>query len=163
MADAAIPLGGRLFCIGNPSNVDLESMAQGEIEFEPPTWHASVGRCEGYLAPDIQAARDAQRARGRAPTRGELKLVAEAEAVGAEEGSFLQHSCWTYWGHSGAPLFDERGRVAGLHCAWDDGTGMRHGQKLEHLLAALRQPLPAAKAAKRKGGGGGKGRKRRKG
>ena len=58
---------------------------------------------------------------------------------------------------------DERGRVAGLHCAWDDGTGMRHGQKLEHLLAALSQPLPAAKAAKRKGGGGGKGRKRRKG
>ena len=137
VSDTAAALGDRLFCIGNPSNVDLESLRRGCIDFEPPTWHASVGCCEGYTDPSVQAARDAQRARGRAPTRGELQRVIEAAPVAAEEGLYLQHSCWTYWGHSGAPLFDERGRVVGLHCAWDDGTGMRHGQKLQHLRAAL--------------------------
>ena len=159
VAEEAVALGGRLFCVGNPSNVDLESLSEGGIEFEPPTWHTSVGRCEGYMDPEVQAARDAQKARGRAPTRGELKSVADAAPVSAVAGSYLQHSCWTYWGHSGAPLFNERGEVAGLHCAWDDMTvaicietdefcikndgfcikngdfnanikGMRHGQKL---------------------------------
>lgn len=114
---------------GNPSGVepfeprrtstntgtDLESAEAGATEFEPPTWHASAGRCEGYLG----------QARGAA--RGE----------GA--GPLLQHSCWTYWGHSGAPLFDERGRVAGLHCAWDEATGARHGQALRHVREALRR------------------------
>ena len=36
-------------------------------------------------------------------------MVAEAAPVGPEEGGYLQHSCWTYWGHSGAPLFDATG------------------------------------------------------
>jgi len=92
----------------------------------------------------IQAAKDAQAARGRAPTRGEKQLVEQAQAVAAEhagngagEGQttcYLLHSCWTYWGHSGAPLFDERGHVVALHCAWDDRTGIRHAQPLQHLI-----------------------------
>ena len=144
-------LGARLFCVGNPSNVDLESLADGGegIEFEPPTFHTSVGECLGYIDPATQAAMAAQQARGRAPTRGELKLVAEAAPVGACEGTYLQHSCWTYWGHSGAPLFDEAGRVAGLHCAWDDRTGMRHGQKLQHLQRVLELAAAPSKKAKR--------------
>ena len=72
----------------------------------------------------------------------------------ADDGSFLQHSCWTYWGHSGAPLFDQHGAVAGLHCAWDDRTGMRHGQKLQYLHAAMDSAL-AKKGAKRARMGGG--------
>ena len=40
----------------------------------------------------------------------------------------LLHSCWTYWGHSGAPLFDRDGRIVGLHNSWDaDNDGQRHG------------------------------------
>eukprot|EP01052_Picozoa_sp_SAG31_P026741 SAG31_NODE_2446_length_5678_cov_9.411185_8_plen_213_part_00 len=31
VADQAVELGGRLFCVGNPSNVDLESLGGGEI------------------------------------------------------------------------------------------------------------------------------------
>eukprot|EP01043_Picozoa_sp_COSAG02_P005617 COSAG02_NODE_153_length_33128_cov_10.471253_12_plen_482_part_00 len=138
VAQTAATLGERLFCVGNPSNVDLESLAAtGSIEFEPPTWHASVGMCEGYLDPSVQAAAAAQQARGRAPTRGELKSILDASPVGATEGTYMHHSCWTYWGHSGAPLFDEEGRVTGLHCAWDDRTGARHGQKLQHLLDTI--------------------------
>ena len=39
---------------------------------------------------------------------GEQKRARDT-CVGAEEGGFLRHSCWTYWGHSGAPLFCEDG------------------------------------------------------
>jgi len=111
----------------------------------------------------IQAAKDAQAARGRAPTRGEKQLVEQAQAVAAEhagngagEGQttcYMLHSCWTYWGHSGAPLFDERGHVVALHCAWDDRTGIRHAQPLRHLHSLLRRVAhPAAVAT-----GGGRG------
>lgn len=147
LAKEAVELGGRLFCVGNPSNVNLESLRKGRIEFEPPCWHVSVGRCEGYVDPAIQAAKDMQAARGRAPTRGELKMIREAAPVTAEAGGYLQHSCWTYWGHSGAPLFNVEGYVTGLHCAWDDGNGMRHAQKLQHLHEAVQEAFESAPAA----------------
>ena len=72
---------------------------------------------------------------------GELRAASCTQAS-AGDGSdsattYLQHSCWTYWGHSGAPLFNERGQVVGLHSAWDDRSGIRHGQQLKHLQAAL--------------------------
>merc|ERR1719482_925745 len=72
-------------------------------------------------------------ARGRPPTRGEVKQLSEAVAVSADVGTTLQHTCWTYWGHSGAPLFDEAGGVCGLHASWDRHVGMRHAQKLDRL------------------------------
>ena len=49
----------------------------------------------------------------------------------------VTHSCWTYWGHSGAPMFDESGDVVGLHCAWDDHTGARLCQRLETLVETV--------------------------
>ena len=63
--------------------------------------------------------------------------MAAAAPVVSAEGKSLMHSCWTYWGHSGAPLFDELGRVCGLHSSWDDRSGMRHAQMLARLHAAL--------------------------
>ena len=117
--------------------MDLENLEGGESEFEPPTWHTSVGSCLGYVNPDIQEEMDAQRERGRAPTRGERERLQNAAPIKSESGGYLQHSCWTYWGHSGAPLFNQVGHVVGLHCAWDDRTGMRHGQKLKHLQEVL--------------------------
>jgi hypothetical protein len=69
-------------------------------------------------------------------------------------------------GHSGAPLFDESGRVTGLHCAWDDRTGMRHGQQLPHLRAALgkatQEVAEKKTAAGRKNTGGGVQKRRKK-
>lgn len=151
VAAAPAIIGAKLFCVGNPSNIDLESLSKGGIDFEPPTWHASVGRCEGYLAVDTaqQAAahrderggarggRALARAGAERPVLVGKKSKAEDDPVLAYDGIYVEHSCWTYWGHSGAPLFDERGRVVGLHCAWDDRTGMRHGQKLRYLKSAL--------------------------
>jgi len=34
-------------------------------------------------------------------------------------------------------LFDEEGKVCGLHCAWDEGNGVRLGQTLERLRECL--------------------------
>ena len=137
ISSSPVELGSRLFCIGNPSNVDLESLGGGSSEFEPPTWHVSVGECLGYVNPEVQALVDAQLTRGRAATRGEKAMLNNPQPVDSARGGYLQHSCWTYWGHSGAPIFNEQGNVVGLHCAWDDTTGMRHGQKLAHLQQAI--------------------------
>jgi hypothetical protein len=37
----------------------------------------------------------------------------------------IRHDCWTYWGHSGAPLFDRTGSIVALHNSWDDSNGCR--------------------------------------
>ena len=137
--------------MGNPSNVDLESLSQGSIEFDPPTWHTSVGRCEGYLASDTQALNAQLDSRGRPATRGEIKQLVEASPADAEAGHLLQHSCWTYWGHSGAPLFTRDGHVVGMHCAWNERTGLRYGQKLEHLHAVLSKAATATRVKRHRG------------
>jgi hypothetical protein len=118
VGEAAAESGDRLFCVGNPSNVDLEELwgASGETEFEPPTWHTSAGSCQGYLDLAAQTAQHEQSQRGRAPTRGEQKRAHGTEAVDAERGGMLMHSCWTYWGHSGAQLARHGIRVYLLVC-----------------------------------------------
>jgi hypothetical protein len=135
---ASIPpkLGTRLFCVGNPSSIDLESCNQGTIEFEPPCWHASVGNLENMLAPEKFKILN----RGRPPTRKEHEKLGDTKQYeNALDGVFMEHTCWTYWGHSGAPLFDESGALVGLHCAWDPSSGIRHGQKLYNLQCCLAQ------------------------
>ncbi|KAK1727557.1 trypsin-like cysteine/serine peptidase domain-containing protein [Colletotrichum acutatum] len=52
----------------------------------------------------------------------------------------LMHSCWTYWGHSGAPLVDRKtGTLVGLHSSWDDETGMRRGVAWEAISGFLEE------------------------
>ena len=65
----------------------------------------------------------------------EAKDVHDNSEIGA-----LKHDCWTYWGHSGAPLITaESGEVIGLHSSWDDQTGMRRGISWEALNGFLRE------------------------
>jgi hypothetical protein len=54
-----------------------------------------------------------------------------------------KHDAWTYWGHSGSPLFDERGRIVALHNSWDSSNAMRHAVRFE----AIRHHLDEAGAA----------------
>ncbi|KJE98087.1 hypothetical protein CAOG_08113 [Capsaspora owczarzaki ATCC 30864] len=49
----------------------------------------------------------------------------------------LIHSCWTYWGHSGAPIVNEDGLIVGMHSSWDDKTN-RHGIPLEAIRAFMK-------------------------
>ena len=50
----------------------------------------------------------------------------------------LMHSCWTYWGSSGAPIFNaNNGHVVGIHNSWDPNCGQRHGVGIEGIKFAL--------------------------
>lgn len=133
--------GTSLFCIGNPSNIDLESGNHDDIEFNPPAWHTSVGECQGYRSERTQSLLDAQDCLGRAPTRGEKKALADArmedKETDAETGLSLLHSCWTYWGHSGGPIFNSQGKLCGLHSSWDERNGLRVSQKLDIIETCL--------------------------
>lgn len=107
-----------LLCIGHPGSEDLEAVPTSKSSTPVPSGydvlHVSYGRYRG-LAPgqDVQ----------------------DNSEIGA-----LQHDCWTYWGHSGAPLIDaERGEIIGLHSSWDDETGMRRGVGWEALKEFLEE------------------------
>ena len=51
----------------------------------------------------------------------------------------LMHSCWTYWGHSGSPIFNSEGLVVGMHNSWDSKNGMRHGVTIEAITVFLKE------------------------
>ncbi|CAF1102463.1 unnamed protein product [Didymodactylos carnosus] len=89
-----------LLCIGQPGRDDLESKTLKKTNY--PLVYTSLGRFRGYL-------------------HGGKKLQNNSE-IGQ-----LKHNCWTYWGHSGAPLITQQGKLFGLHSSWDDKTTMRHG------------------------------------
>lgn len=72
-------------------------------------WHVSVGEIRGFL-PDI---------------------------LGKQSLGRTKHDAWTYWGHSGSPLFDTRGRVIALHNSWDSKTAMRHAVPWEAIRLFL--------------------------
>jgi len=60
------------------------------------------------------------------------------DPLGNQELGRLMHDAWTYWGHSGSPLFDHAGRIVGLHNSWDSKNAMRHGVPLQALQEFLR-------------------------
>lgn len=74
-------------------------------------FHVSVGRIRGFL-----------------PDR-----------LGAQSLGRTKHDAWTYWGHSGGPIFDARGRIIAMHNSWDSRTAMRHAVTWEALVSFLRK------------------------
>lgn len=96
-----------LLCIGHPGSEDLEIGRPG-VATGYDVLHISEGKFRGYAkGQDVQ----------------------DNSEIGA-----LMHDCWTYWGHSGAPLLDVKsGALTGLHSSWDDETGMRRGVGWEAL------------------------------
>ncbi len=80
----------------------------GELTHYEP-WHVSVGEIRGFM-----------------PDR-----------LGKQSLGRTKHSAWTYWGHSGSPLFDTRGRIVALHNSWDSRTAMRHAVTWEAIQKFL--------------------------
>ena len=89
----------KCFCIGQPGRDDLES--ETDVKTNYPFIFISQGKYLGIL--------------------GESDLNDNFE-IGQ-----LIHSCWTYWGHSGAPIINLEEGLIGLHSSWDSTTGTRHG------------------------------------
>jgi len=101
-----------IVCVGQPGQDDLESDEDQKTGYD--IIFTSSGSIRGYL-------------------RGDLNDNSE---IGK-----LKHNAWTYWGHSGAPLFDTRGNLVGLHSSWNDRTGMRHGISWSCLSSLLEEWL----------------------
>ncbi|KAJ3118929.1 hypothetical protein HK098_005809, partial [Nowakowskiella sp. JEL0407] len=101
----------KLICIGQPGQDDLESDVPGK-----KTNYCVLEVSEGRF-------------------RGMLKNV---DPLDNEEIGTMKHDCWTYWGHSGAPLITAKdGLLVGLHSSWDEDTGMRHGVPLVAIRTFL--------------------------
>ena len=101
----------QLLCVGHPGSEDLETDVPG-IQTNYDVLVVSQGSSHGLC-------------RGQDPH--------DNSEIGA-----LMHDCWTYWGHSGAPLVGRtEGRLMGVHSSWDDETGMRRGVGWECVWAFL--------------------------
>eukprot|EP01035_Chromulina_nebulosa_P018882 gene18882-24674_t len=97
-----------LLCFGQPGRDDLESEVDCKTNY--PIISVSKGKYIGCLEGDI---------------------------FDNFEIGKLKHSCWTYWGHSGAPLFDSSGLIIGIHSSWDSDTCTRHGIHCEALISFI--------------------------
>ncbi|KAK2779282.1 at hook domain-containing protein family protein [Colletotrichum kahawae] len=110
-AVSAPPLKSRLICVGHPGSEDFEASEPG-VKTGYDVLHLSTGTFRGCA---------------------EGQDVQDNSEIGG-----LMHTCWTYWGHSGAPLIDRKsGKLIGLHSSWDDETGMRRGVALEAIQGFL--------------------------
>ena len=108
ISDASPTKNAPVVCIGHPGSEDLEASQSG-LPTNYDVLHVSTGRFRGHAEQDLQDNSD----------------------IGA-----LMHDCWTYWGHSGAPILDwSTGTLVGLHSSWDDETGMRRGIPWEAIKA----------------------------
>ena len=99
-----------LYCVGQPYPFDLESDEGESLDF-----------------PLISV------------SKGSLREVLPGDVLDNSDIGKLRHTCWTYWGHSGAPLFNRSGEIVGIHSSWDDETCSRHGVVLECLLHCYEQ------------------------
>ena len=109
LAHEAPNLRTSLFCIGHPGSEDLETSVPG-VQTNYDVLSFSTGKFHG-----IDPSQDPQ----------------DNSEIGA-----LMHDCWTYWGHSGAPLVEQKsGMLVGVHSSWDDETGMRRGVAWEAVSA----------------------------
>lgn len=112
IASKAPKRGDPILIVHNPWQYDLEAEgpARRMKNFFP--FRTDIGKVDGFRKTDRR----------------------DATNLGA-----LKHSAWTYWGSSGAPLFDRRtGHVIGMHNSWDDRCGQRHGCTWESISTMLR-------------------------
>ena len=59
------------------------------------------------------------------------------DPLGDQSLGRTKHDAWTYWGHSGSPLFNREGAIVALHNSWDSTTAMRHAVTWQAIVAFL--------------------------
>ncbi|MCA9268604.1 MAG: trypsin-like peptidase domain-containing protein, partial [Planctomycetales bacterium] len=63
----------------------------------------------------------------------------KTDRLGYQMLGAAKHDAWTYWGHSGCPLFNQYGQICAMHNSWDSTTAMRHGVTYEAILHFLKE------------------------
>ena len=132
VAPSAPRPGASLVCIGHPAAEDLEHPVTG-TQTGYDVLVVSTGSYRGLApGPSPNPNPDPDQDLGSHP--GQYQDPQDNADIGA-----LMHDCWTYWGHSGAPLVERRatGALVGLHSSWDDETAMRRGVPWEAVTAFL--------------------------
>jgi S1-C subfamily serine protease len=71
-----------------------------------------------------------------AVSTGQIRELME-DPLGDQSLGRVSHDAWTYWGHSGSPLFDESGRIVAMHNSWDSKTTLRHAVPYEAIVNFL--------------------------
>jgi hypothetical protein len=69
---------------------------------------------------------------------GEIRGFLE-DRLGDQRLGRTKHDAWTYWGHSGSPLFNEQGEIVAMHNSWDPETALRHAVTFEAIQESLKQ------------------------
>ena len=59
--------------------------------------------------------------------------------LGSQSLGRTKHDAWTYWGHSGSPLFNSEGEIVAMHNSWDSKTAMRHAVTWEAITHDLKR------------------------
>ena len=95
-----------VFYIGNPCFTMYDDDGKLENNKYKPFW-ISFGKIKGYIKDGIYCKND----------------------LGP-----LIHNCWTYWGHSGAPIFNTNGKIVGMHNSWNEKNANRHGNSLLGII-----------------------------
>ena len=99
-------IGEKVFCIGNPCFSMYDDDGKLKKNNYKPFW-ISFGKIKGYMKGGIFCKND----------------------LGP-----LIHNCWTYWGHSGAPIFNYNGEIVGMHNSWNERNEDRHGNSLLGII-----------------------------
>lgn len=103
--------------------------------------HATVARAEPAVGEVVVLVGNPGAKSGRLPfhtSAGEVLWYGPRRGILGD----LAYDAWTYWGHSGCPVFNARGQVAGVHNSWDSNNAWRHGLRLKTVRAFLKAALP---------------------
>ena len=117
-----------IVCIGQPGQDDLEIKSNKIIKTNYSYVHISTGKYIGLYNEDNDDNDDSD-------SDSVVSVIGYNIHDNTDIGQ-LMHDCWTYWGHSGAPLL-YKGELMGLHSSWDDETCTRHGVHLNSILCFL--------------------------
>jgi hypothetical protein len=124
VATTCAETGDAVYCIHNPYDWDLEleNGAQPRRNgFIPFT--ISEGTIDGYVDDNVK--------------KKSTSRIHVSNDLGA-----LMHGCWTYWGSSGAPIFNkENGNIVGIHNSWDPSCGQRHGVGIEGIRFCINEMM----------------------
>lgn len=105
-----------------------------------PYPHARLARSEPNIGANVVIVGNPAKASGRKAWHSSTGQILWYGSMVGIRGD-LAYNAWTYWGHSGSPVFDTGGRVVGIHNSWNDQNAWRHGLRLSTVRTFVKASL----------------------